>query len=100
MNRILRQWARMGRVQHHNSISHPPFTFSMEHAQPKSQTVIFYVQPVLGITLTQKYERGGHMDTFSHMATLFPTLLLQPQGPQMMIQCMRRSNGVRSRYLT
>jgi hypothetical protein len=91
MNRNIPQWARMGRVRHHNSIIHPPFTFSTEHAQPKNQT-IFYVLPVLGITLTQRFGKDGHMvmDIFLHMFTLIPTQMLCPQGLQMMIQCTRR----------
>jgi hypothetical protein len=81
----------MGKVWQHNSIIHPPFTFNMEHAQPKSQA-IFYVLPVLGITLIQRYGKEGHrvMDTFLRMSTLIPTQMLCPQGPQKMIQCMKK----------
>jgi hypothetical protein len=106
MNKIILQLAIMGRVWHHNSISQPLFIFSMEYAQPKSRTTIFYVQPVLGITLTQRYVKGGHMDmdtdtdTSSPMLTLTPMLSLHQQGSQKMIQFMKKLNGVKSKYLT
>lgn len=98
MSKTVPQWARMGRVWH--IITLPPFTLSMVYVQPKSRT-IFYVQPVLGITLTQRYVMGGHMvmDMFLHMLTLIPTLSHQ-QGSQMMIQCTKRLNGARFRCLT
>ena len=99
VSRTVPQWTRMERVWH--LITHPAFTLSMVYAQPKSQT-IFYVPPVLGITLTQKYVRGGHMvmDIFLHTPTLTPTLSHHQQGSRMMIQCMRRLNGARSRCQT
>lgn len=99
VSRTVRQWTRMGRVWH--LITHPIFTLSMVYAQPKSRT-IFYVQPVLGITPTQKYVRGGHMfmDIFSHTPTLTLILYHHQQGSQTMIQCMKRLNEARSRCQT